>query len=216
MDKQGKNIVQRRLLFMISLMLIFMFLLVSYINDEMHFTSSLFMGVSLLLVNMLLYKLEKPRLIKVKGKRVKQPIGINYVAKVVQLAICIFLIVGSWTSFEKKQVFGWMKGYAQDRERYSVLVESSDKAKSLYDLNNSAFGYMSDDAHRINDVVENISSSLKQSITPRIYSTHKETLAALYSTKIQVLIINEKDRSDFEKIDKDFSRKTKVIKSYII
>mgnify|MGYP006050118851 CR=1 FL=1 len=72
MDKQGKNIVQRRLLFMISLMLIFMFLLVSYINDEMHFTSSLFMGISLLLVNMLLYKLEKPRLIKVKGKKVKQ------------------------------------------------------------------------------------------------------------------------------------------------
>ena len=216
MDKQGKAVVQRRLLLMISLMLIFMFLLVSYINADMHVLSLLAVGFLLLLINMFLYKLEKPRIMKVKGRRIKQAIGINYVAKMIQLVICFFLIVGSWSSFEKKQVFGWIKGYAQERVKYSVVVKSSNHSSSLYDLHNTSFGYMNDDAHKINAVIENISSSLKQTITPQIYSTNKQTLAALYGTKIQVLIINEKDRPDFEKIDKNFSHKTKVIKSYII
>lgn len=97
----------------------------------------------------------------------------------------------------------------------SVVVLKEDQADSIQDLKGDLFGVLSVmDKDNTSYAVSNINKDIHQEIKSTGYQNINELANALYQKEVRAIVLNESYRSMIEETHKEFSKETKVIKSY--
>lgn len=211
---------RRRVLYIVEALLSIIYIITKISTHSFSILTALLVGIGFSLLNSILYRMQKRKIVKRHGRKVKKVIGLNIVGKLAQFNICIALVFIDASLMKQTTLGRMITGRGIVENTYSVIVLDRNPAKYIDDTKNYTFGYMRGydelDVRNLADVVSRIAVRNDASVEPTIFETEKETYYALKDGEIKAMIINENDRDHYEAMDHAFDTKTRVIKSYKI
>lgn len=211
-------LVRRRVLYFVEALLSIIYIITKYLTSSVSFISILLMAIGFIVLNSVLYRMQKRRVYKRHGRRVKKVVGINIIGKLAQINVCFALVFVDAGLIRNTTMGRMITGKGIVENDYSVIVMKTNSAHYIEDTKNYTFGYMRGydqlEIKNLADVIAKIDVKNDQSIEPSIYETEKETYNALKSGEVKAIIINEDDRDNFEQVNSGFSSKTRVVKTY--
>lgn len=212
-------LVRRRVLYFVEALLSIIYIITKYLTSSLSFVSVIFMALGLLILNSVLYRLQKRRVYKRHGRRIKKVVGINIIGKLAQINICFALVFVDASLIKQTTLGRMITGRDIVENTYSVVVMKTNPAHYIENTKNYTFGYMRGydqlEIKNLADVIAKINVKNDQSIEPSIYETEKETYNALKSGEVKAIIINEADRDHFNEASHDFTKHTRVVKTYV-
>lgn len=213
-------LLRRRVLYLIEALLSFIYIITKISTQSFSILMAVLVGICFIVLNSLLYRMQKRKVVRRNGRKVKKVIGLNIVGKLAQFNICLALVFIDASLIKQTTLGRMITGQGIVENTYSVVVLKSNPAKYIDDTKNYTFGYMrgSDelDVRNLADVISRIAVRNDASIEPTIFETEKETYNALKDGEIKAMIINENDRDHYEAVDAKLSSHTRVIKTYTI
>lgn len=97
----------------------------------------------------------------------------------------------------------------------SVLVLEEDSAKSLSDVKDYRFGISKTvDRTNTDKAIASIEKKTKNALNYKAYKDYNTMVSALYHKKVKAIIFNEAFRGQFEEEYENFSKETRVIKTF--
>lgn len=145
-----------------------------------------------------------------KVKRASKSMG-----RILVLILCLVFGYGNWYIYKMHHTLTSLTDQNVETTEISVVVLKDSPEKAIVDLTYTNVGIASvGDTKTQEEVFKEIKKELNDQIYDFSYASYKELCEALFNRNIQSIIINESTRSIFKKIDPDFNKKTRVLKTY--
>lgn len=147
------------------------------------------------------------------GKRVNK---VNKIlGKVLIVALCVILGIGNWYLFATNSMFSNITGDNSQTAVVSVVVLKEGSINKIDDLKGMSVGYsQTSNQEVLKKAINDFKKDVKENTNLNAYNTYKELSDALYNSEISAIIMDEATRGMFEDEYSDFSKNTKVLKSY--
>ncbi|MEG0094198.1 MAG: LCP family protein [Erysipelotrichaceae bacterium] len=135
--------------------------------------------------------------------------------KIICVVLSVLLIIVNVYVFKYGSTIGSISGADTQTSEISVIVLKDDVAKDLKDIKNKTFGIQKIiDKDNTNYALNKIKEETGTKVKTADYSSYKSQVQGLYDKEVRAIVLNEFARKTIEEDRADFSKETKVLKTF--
>ena len=139
------------------------------------------------------------------------------VGRVLCGVICLFYIAGGYYCINTYSAVDAMTGHQIKVDQISCIVLKDDPAKVLADTKDYTYGILAaNDRENTDQTLFDVEKAVGQKPATMEYQDNDTLIDALYAKDVNVIIINEANRSLIEEYYKSFSKDTRVLKTHSV
>lgn len=140
---------------------------------------------------------------------------IYIVGRVLCALICFFYIGGGYYCVNTYSAIDEMAGQQVKVDEISCIVLKDDPAQSIYDTKDYTFGILAaNDRENTNKALAEVQAAIGKEPATIEYQDNDTLIDALYAKDVNVIVINEANRSPIEEYYKTFSDDTRVLNTH--
>ena len=140
---------------------------------------------------------------------------IYIVGRVLCALICFFYIGGGYYCVNTYSAIDEMAGQQVKVDEISCIVLKDDPAQSIYDTKDYTFGILAaNDRENTNKALAEVQAAIGKEPATIEYQDNDTLIDALYAKDVNVIVINEANRSPIEEYYKTFSGDTRVLNTH--
>ena len=140
---------------------------------------------------------------------------IYIVGRVLCALICFFYIGGGYYCVNTYSAIDEMAGQQVKIDEISCIVLKDDPAQSIYDTKDYTFGILAaNDRENTNKALAEVQAAIGKEPATIEYQDNDTLIDALYAKDVNVIVINEANRSPIEEYYKTFSDDTRVLNTH--
>lgn len=140
---------------------------------------------------------------------------IYIVGRVLCALICFFYIGGGYYCVNTYSAIDEMAGQQVKVDEISCIVLKDDPAQSIYDTKDYTFGILAaNDRENTNKALAEVQAVIGKEPATIEYQDNDTLIDALYAKDVNVIVINEANRSPIEEYYKTFSDDTRVLNTH--
>ena len=129
--------------------------------------------------------------------------------------ICFFYIGGGYYCVNTYSAIDEMAGQQVKIDEISCIVLKDDPAQSIYDTKDYTFGILAaNDRENTNKALAEVQAAIGKEPATIEYQDNDTLIDALYAKDVNVIVINEANRSPIEEYYKTFSDDTRVLNTH--
>lgn len=137
------------------------------------------------------------------------------VGRVLCALICFFYIGGGYYCVNTYSAIDEMAGQQVKVDEISCIVLKDDPAQSIYDTKDYTFGILAaNDRENTDKALAEVQAAIGKEPATTEYQDNDTLIDALYAKDVNVIVINEANRSPIEEYYKTFSDDTRVLNTH--
>lgn len=137
------------------------------------------------------------------------------VGRVLCALICFFYIGGGYYCVNTYSAIDEMAGQQVKVDEISCIVLKDDPAQSIYDTKDYTFGILAtNDRENTDKALAEVQAAIGKEPATMEFQDNDTLIDALYAKDVNVIIINEANRSPIEEYYKTFSEDTRVLNTH--
>ena len=140
---------------------------------------------------------------------------VNGLGKVLIVLMCILLGIGNSYLYTTHESFSKMTNAEKDIKVISLVVLKESELQSVEDVKGKNVGITQFHDQKVKkEVVDKIEKELSSKLKLQEYASYFDLVKELYDKKVPVMLLNESNRGIIEESYPDFTKKTRVLKSF--